>query len=168
MLRLVEPLFSLNNLWRTLTRVAFIIATLHVCSSSLGQIASPLYSIEPTQLKVINVDGSEIKLLTVVVSTQEDQRQGLMHVRHLPVNQSMLFLNQPPRPMSMWMKNTHISLDMWFVLPDLTIGHIVPHTVPFSLESVGFEKPVLAVVEVNAGLTKLLGISLGAKLEFEH
>jgi len=38
-----------------------------------------------------------------------------MFVRALPADQGMLFPVDPPRPMTMWMKNTLIPLDMLFI-----------------------------------------------------
>lgn len=135
-------------------------------ASLVGQLASPLYQLPTTSLTVHNVDGSVVHLQTVVVSTPQDMARGLMHVAHLPANLTMLFLHEPPRPASMWMKNTLISLDMWWIDTNLTIRHIANRTTPHSLDSIGFDEPVRAVVEINAGLSELLGVSPGARIEF--
>ncbi|MCY4130430.1 MAG: DUF192 domain-containing protein [Gammaproteobacteria bacterium] len=132
-----------------------------------GQLASPLFKNPQVPLVVHTVEGSKIYLKTVVVSTPEDLSQGLMHVRYLPANVTMLFLYERPRIASMWMKNTHIPLDMWWVDVNMTIRHIVHRTTPHSLESVAYDKPVRAVIEINAGLSRLLGISVGSKIEFD-
>ena len=64
----------------------------------------------------------------------------------------------------MWMKNTHVSLDMWFVDAQGRIEKVVTHTVPHSLSSIKSDTPVRAVIEVNAGLSTLLGVTPGAVL----
>lgn len=132
-----------------------------------GQLASPLYKNPQVPLVVRTVEGSTIYLKTVIVSKPEDLRQGLMHVRYLPANVTMLFLHERPRAASMWMKNTHVPLDMWWVDANMTIRHIVHRTTPHSLESIAYDKPVRAVIEINAGLSRLLGISVGSKIEFD-
>ena len=132
-----------------------------------GQLASPLYRNPQIPLVVHTVSGAEVHLKTVIVSKPEELMQGLMHVRHLPANVTMLFLYKRPRAASMWMKNTHIPLDIWWVDANMTIRHIVHHTTPHSLESIGYEKPIRAVIEINAGLSRLLGISVGSKVEFD-
>ena len=132
-----------------------------------GQFASPLFRYPEVPLIVHTTEGSTIFLKTVIVSKQEDLRQGLMHVRYLPANLTMLFLYQRPRTASMWMKNTLIPLDMWWVDANMTIQHIEHHTTPHSLESIAYDRPVRAVVETNAGLSQLLGISVGSKIEFK-
>ncbi|MCE2407639.1 MAG: DUF192 domain-containing protein [Pseudomonadales bacterium] len=131
-----------------------------------GQLASPLYRNPHVPMVVNTVDGATIHLKTVIVSKPEDLRQGLMHVRHLPTNVTMLFLYERPQTASMWMKNTRIPLDMWWVDTNSTIRHIEHHTTPHSLESISYPRPVRAVVEINAGLSRLLGISVGSKIEF--
>ncbi len=132
-----------------------------------GQLASPLFQNPQVPLVVHTVSGSEIHLKTVIVSKPEDLRQGLMYVKYLPANTTMLFLHQQPRTASMWMKNTYIPLDMWWVDANMTIRHIVHSTTPHSLESIAYDKPVRAVIEINAGLTRLLGISEGSRVEFD-
>ena len=159
------PQRGLISFRSTLKLVVVLVATLPTFLPS-AQVASPLYEIEPVPLKITTTDGSVVELQTVVVRSRAHQQQGLMNIRHLPINQSMLFLNQPPRRMSMWMKNTYVSLDLWFVLPNQTIGHIASRTEPLSLDSISYDQPVLAVIEVNAGLSRLLGVSPGAQVKF--
>lgn len=132
-----------------------------------GQLASPLYKNPQVPLVVHTQTGSKIYLKTVIISKPVDLRQGLMHVRYLPANVTMLFLYERPRTASMWMKNTNIPLDMWWVDANMTIRHIVHRTTPHSLESIAYDQPVRAVIEVNAGLSELLGIEIGAKIEFD-
>ena len=130
-----------------------------------AQLASPLHRLPTTDLLVHSTDGARVHFRTVVAQNLEDLRQGLMHVKHLPANQTMLFLYNPPRPASMWMKNTHISLDMWWLDAGWRIVHIESNTTPLSLASLSFDQPVRAVLETNAGLSKTLGISIGDRVE---
>lgn len=129
-----------------------------------AQVSSPLFSNPVSQLVVYNQDGSVIELRTVIVSRPQDMQRGLMYVDHMTPDLTMLFLHNQPRLASMWMKNTEIPLDMWFVEPNMRIGHIAHNTVPHSLESIAFYKPVRAVVEINGGLSRLLGITEGSRI----
>ena len=130
-----------------------------------GQLASLLFTKPQTSLAVHTVDGAVVRLKTVIVSEPAELRQGLMHVKHLPTNLTMLFMHEPPRRSSMWMKNTNISLDMWWVDTSLAIRHIAYNAKPHSLDSIGYDQPVRAVIEVNAGLSRMLGITEGARIE---
>lgn len=127
-----------------------------------GQINSPLYQRELESLSVRTIEGIKAHFEVVTVTTQADQAQGLMHVRHLPLNQGMVFSYSRAQVLSMWMKNTHISLDMWFVDAHGRITKVVTHTVPHSLTSIKSDTPVRSVIEVNAGLSSLLGVTKGA------
>lgn len=111
---------------------------------------------------VQTIDGLSAQFEVVTVSKQSDQAQGLMFVRHLPLDQGMVFSYTRNQVLSMWMKNTYVPLDMWFVDSRGQIQKVVSHTEPQSLESIKSDSPVRAVVEVNAGLSALLGVTTGA------
>ena len=64
----------------------------------------------------------------------------------------------------MWMKNTHISLDMLFIRMDGTISSIIPETVPFSRRTIFSREPVLAVLEIRGGTSERLGIVAGDRV----
>ena len=54
----------------------------------------------------------------------------------------MLFLFDPVRPVSFWMKNTLIPLDMLFIAPDGRIVRIAERTTPLSTDPVPSGQPV--------------------------
>jgi uncharacterized protein len=83
----------------------------------------------------------------------------------LPDGQGMLFDFSPEQNVSMWMKNTLIPLDMVFIAGDGTIRHIHANAVPHSTDTVPSEFPVRAVLEINGGSAKLLGIKPGDKVK---
>jgi uncharacterized protein len=93
--------------------------------------------------------------------TANQQQRGLMFVRQLPNDTGMLFVLDQPRPMSMWMKNTYIPLDMLFIDTAGRVSCIRADTVPHSEAIVGCEHPVKAVLEINAGQAKKRGINVG-------
>lgn len=126
-----------------------------------AQIDSPLYRHDPTPLRILNQDGSVIEMVTVVVSERADQARGLMFVRHLPINMSMLFLYPKPTRASFWMKNTYVSLDLVFIGVNNKILHIIQNAEPLSTQTRQSPTEVIAVLEVNAGLCQKLGIKMG-------
>jgi len=63
----------------------------------------------------------------------------------------MLFLFPTEEPLSFWMKDTPLPLDIIFLSADRTIVTIRKNTVPFSEASVPSDRPAKYVVEVNAG-----------------
>lgn len=101
-----------------------------------------------------------------VARTPNEQATGLMFRESLAPNVGMLFPHSPPRPASFWMKNTLIPLDMIFVRADGTIARIAVNTVPHSLEPVGVEEPVAAVLEIAGGRSIELGINEGDRVSW--
>ena len=99
-----------------------------------------------------------------LAETPAEQRRGLMHVREVPEGWGMLFLYKREREVSMWMKNTHVSLDMLFIRADGTIARIETNTRPLSLESISSGEPVNRVLELKAGSAKRWGVKPGDKL----
>jgi uncharacterized protein len=76
----------------------------------------------------------------------------------------MLFIYPAPQPISMWMKNTHIPLDMLFVAADGRVVTVVANTTPMSLKTIESGKAVTAVIELNAGTAARLHIAAGAQV----
>ncbi len=99
-----------------------------------------------------------------MASTPEEQAKGLMFRRHLPEGQGMLFDFHREQPTSFWMKNTYIPLDMIFIRGDGRILRIAENTVPLSEALVTSGGPVRAVLEVNAGTARKLGIAPGDRV----
>lgn len=97
---------------------------------------------------------------------RDQQRRGLMHVRHLPEFTGMLFVYRDSSIHSMWMKNTFIPLDMLFIRADGTVSSIATDTVPQSLKSISSIEPVNFVLELNAGMTERLHINTDSVVYF--
>jgi uncharacterized membrane protein (UPF0127 family) len=111
-------------------------------------------------------DGRKLKLDFQVwlADTPQRQAQGLMFVRSLPDMRGMLFVHEDPRPMSMWMKNTYIPLDMVFIDSKGRIQQIVEQTTPHSLALIQSKEPALAVLEIAGGEARRLGIHAGQQV----
>ncbi len=110
---------------------------------------------------VIRTEGKAHRFAVEVARTHREQSQGLMFRRRMAADAGMLFVYDPPRPVSMWMRNTYIPLDMIFIAPSGRISHIVERTVPLSTETVSSRGAVRAVLELNAGTAARLGIRPG-------
>ena len=107
---------------------------------------------------------ASILAVVEIADTDETRERGLMFRQRLPEGHGMLFDFGEPRPVSMWMKNTYIPLDMLFVRPDGTIAYIAENTVPKSLDTIGITEPVLAVIELAGGTARKKNIRSGDKV----
>ncbi|MXW53031.1 MAG: DUF192 domain-containing protein [Gammaproteobacteria bacterium] len=144
--------------------IVVVITSAFVLVPLAGQINSPLFLYEKSELVIETEDGATATFKVVVVTRSEDLAQGLMNVQFMPLDQGMVFLHSTKREVSMWMKNTHVSLDMWFVSETGLVTRVVSKTQPESTDLIRSGGPVLAVVEVNAGLSSLIGVTAGAQL----
>lgn len=76
----------------------------------------------------------------------------------------MLFDLDGQAMVSMWMKNTPLSLDMIFILDDGRISSIARETTPFSRRSISSLEPVRAVLEIGGGISDRLEIREGDRV----
>jgi len=79
----------------------------------------------------------------------------------LPDDRGMLFPYDSPQPLSFWMKNTVIPLDIIFIAPGGRIESIAAQTTPYSLDSVSSHGAAIAVLEIRGGLAAEIGIKPG-------
>ncbi len=98
----------------------------------------------------------------VEIADRADTRsQGLMFRKQLGAREGMLFFYDREQQISMWMRNTYISLDMVFIKQDGSVHRIQENTEPFSEEVILSGDAVLAVLEVKAGTAKEIGLRPG-------
>lgn len=98
--------------------------------------------------------------------TPEEQMQGLMWREDLCDNCGMLFVLEPERAQSMWMKDTPTSLDMFFIDKYGTIVELHKNTVPFQTHpTYSTKKKVKYVLEMKAGFADRAGLKRGMRLD---
>jgi uncharacterized protein len=123
--------------------------------------AAQAAKLEPLEI----VTKSGVQSFTVeMATTEEEKTTGLMYRKELPDGRGMLFDFSPPQEVSMWMKNTFISLDMIFIRADGTILRIAENTEPQSTRIIPSRGLVTAVLEVIAGTAKKYGIEPGDRV----
>ena len=116
-------------------------------------------------LTIVTRDGQRHLFQVEVAGNNAERAQGLMYRRSMAADRGMLFDFERVEPVSMWMQNTYLSLDMLFVRPDGTIARIAANTEPLSTRTIPSGEPVLAVLELNAGTAARLGIRAGDRIE---
>lgn len=114
---------------------------------------------------VIETGGRELKFEIDLATNDAERAHGLMFRKSLGPYEGMLFDFYQEHPVSFWMKNTLIPLDMIFIAADGTIRHIHSNAVPLSTETIPSQYPVRGVLEINGGSAKLLGIKVGDKVK---
>jgi hypothetical protein len=99
-----------------------------------------------------------------LAANDEERARGLMYRRELPQEHGMLFDFEREQDVSMWMRNTYVSLDMIFIRADGSIRRIAERTEPMSERIISSGGPVRAVLEVAGGTAKKLGIAPGDRV----
>ena len=111
---------------RLMTSLAAASAVLAIlCANPLARAASvqPLEIATKSGVQVFSVE---------MATTEEEKRTGLMYRKELADGKGMLFDFNPEQEISMWMKNTYVSLDMIFIRADGRILRIAENTEPLS------------------------------------
>ena len=115
-------------------------------------------------LKIATPDAQLHKIDVWIADNDARRQRGLMFVEHLADDAGMLFIYPQPQPISMWMKNTHLSLDMLFVSANGRVDSIAENTKPMSTDTISSKGNVLAVIELKAGTAARLKIRPGAQV----
>jgi uncharacterized membrane protein (UPF0127 family) len=113
---------------------------------------------------VVATAKREIKFEVELATNDTERARGLMYRKQLGPYEGMLFDFYQEMPVSFWMKNTLIPLDMVFIAADGTVKHVHANAVPLTIDPVPSRFPVRAVLEINGGSAALLGIKPGDKV----
>jgi uncharacterized protein len=110
--------------------------------------------------------GRALNFDVELATTPHERAYGLMFVESLPTDQGMLFLFEEAAPRNFWMRNTLISLDMIFISDDGEIINIAERAIPGDERpgQYGSDGPASAVLEINGGLSALIGIRPGDRV----
>jgi len=96
-----------------------------------------------------------------VVDTPKARARGLMFRKSMPADHGMLFEFKTEGPISMWMKNTYIPLDMVFIGRDGRVVGVAADAEPFSERIIASPEPAYAVLELNAGAARRISLAPG-------
>ncbi len=144
-----------GRLMMSLAAVSVVLVTL--CANPAARAASvqPLEIATKSGVQVFSVE---------MATTEEEKTQGLMYRKELPDGKGMLFDFSPEQQISMWMKNTYISLDMIFIRADGRILRIAENTEPLSTKIISSGGLAKGVLEVIAGTAQKYGIQPGDRV----
>lgn len=118
---------------------------------------------------------SELKTATLTVGTKEievwlmdtasKRQEGMMFLRDAEVkpNQGMLFVFTEPQPMSFWMKNTLIPLDIAYIEKSGRVLNTLAMK-PLDLNGHPSKGAALYALEMKQGAFRRLGIKTGVKI----
>lgn len=132
---------------------------------ALGLGAATLLSASAGSVGTLVTRAGEQTIDIEVADTPDKREYGLMNRQSMSADAGMLFDFQIDRPVSMWMKNTYIPLDMVFMDAKGTVTHIAVNAKPLSLDVIDSGGPVRYVLELNGGASARFGLKVGDRLE---
>ena len=118
----------------------------------------------PRSSLVIAAGERDIKFDVELALDDAHRSHGLMFRKKLGPYEGMLFDFFMEMPVSFWMKNTLIPLDMLFIAADGHILNIAERTIPQTETPVPSAGPIKAVLELNGGTSQRLGIKPGDRV----
>jgi len=135
--------------------VALAVAAAGIVGSALAAGETTLEIVSRTGVHAFSVE---------LASNDAERSRGLMFRKELPEGRGMLFDFDKEQPVSFWMHNTYVSLDMIFIRGDGRILRIAENTEPMSDRLIPSGGPVRAVLEVVGGTAHKLGIEAGDRV----
>jgi uncharacterized membrane protein (UPF0127 family) len=135
-----------------------------------GAAAAPAFAQSPAGVTFertpleIESGGRRHRFTVEMADTDERRTLGLMHRRSMAPDAGMLFDFKRDGPVSMWMRNTFIPLDMLFMDRAGLVRHIHERAVPLSEAIIESGGAVRAVLELNGGTVQRLGLKVGDRL----
>ena len=108
---------------------------MHCCTAILVvlTLAGPLSAATECADDRVDIRGDWGKAVfsVEIADTLAERSKGLQFREQLPQFSGMLFLFEEVRPVSFWMKNTPLPLDMIFISESGTVTGIHPNATPF-------------------------------------
>jgi uncharacterized membrane protein (UPF0127 family) len=149
--------------------IALLIVLAAALSPACAQ--TPAAPFQPEQLRgferdtlVIQRSNGRDQFRIWLAETPAQHQQGLMWIQRLPPDYGMLFLQPEVSPMTMWMKNTFVPLDMVFFDERGRILRIHERAVPQSEAFINSEVEVAGVLEILGGEARRRGLRIGDRL----
>ena len=121
---------------------------------------------EPVPLTVVSKDSKHVFQIERAISLDQ-QARGMMFRESMDPDSGMLFESDEPKIATIWMKNTPLPLDIIFVRSNGKILKIEHMAQPYKLRSASSEAIVAAVLELQGGRSKELGIMPGDLIQHE-
>lgn len=144
------------QLWLGVLALCMLLVTPLAAMAQQGAKVEPLTLVSQSGRHVFQVE---------VMRNDAQRAQGLMFRRNMAADHGMLFDFEREAPVAMWMKNTYLPLDMIFIDRRGRIVNIAENTEPLSERTIPSARPVLAVLELNAGTARRLRLKAGDQVE---
>jgi hypothetical protein len=114
------------------------------------------------QVEIRLESGGLVRFSVEVADEPAERAKGLMFREEMATASGMIFFYERPQQAVFWMKNTLIPLDMIFADAAGVVKHVHANAIPHDETGIDGGTEILAILEINGGLAKKLGITAGA------
>lgn len=123
-------------------------------------------SVAASPVVVLDAGGRAVPIRVELATTEEQRERGLMYRNRLEPESGMLFVFDRDAPLTFWMKNTFIPLDMIFIGSDRKIVGIVANATPETETPRHVEGLSRYVLEISGGMSERWGVTAASTVEF--
>ncbi|MCZ4353648.1 DUF192 domain-containing protein [Roseovarius aestuarii] len=109
-------------------------------------------------------DWGQARFSIELADDEAERATGLMNREYMPKSAGMLFVYPEAKRVSFWMKNTLIPLDMIFIDSAGVVQKIHSNATPHDTTPILGGDGIKAVLEINGGLSRLMGIKPGSHI----
>lgn len=128
--------------------------------------ANPNRIYQLTDLEKVKIKINEHEFMAWVMDTNSKRQEGMMFLKNedFKDNEAMIFVFKEPQPLSFWMRNTLVDLDIAYVSDR---KRIINTTTMKALDETGrpSNAPAKYAIEFRAGLLRKLGIRAGMTVQ---
>jgi uncharacterized protein len=118
-----------------------------------------------TGLRTVTMRLGDRDFQLEVADTPDRQRDGLMFRKTMPANHGMIFVFPVERPLTFWMRNTFIPLDVVFVNVQRQVVAIKPGRPLDERTSISSDAPASYAIELNRGAAAAAGLKVGDRID---
>ncbi|MGY9006317.1 MAG: DUF192 domain-containing protein [Alphaproteobacteria bacterium] len=115
----------------------------------------------------VRSDGIQHRFTVEIAKNEPQRRQGLMYRPSLAPDRGMLFIYGREQKINMWMANTLIPLDMFFINDFGGITYIHERAAPGSKRIISSSRKASYVLELIGGSASRLGIKPGDRVIYK-
>jgi len=126
----------------------------------VAALAAPGAASDLERLRIVTASGTH-EFQVEIANDDASRERGLMYRRYMPADRGMLFEFEREAPVSFWMKNTYIPLDMIFISRGGVVKNVVANAEPLSERVIPSGPPCTAVLELNGGTAAAIGLKVG-------
>jgi len=157
------PLLAAQLNFRFYALLASLVLALALGGVAQAGESAPVGEGPVERLEIVTASGSHV-FEAEMARTSEQRMQGLMYRQSMPENHAMLFDFQVEDKVMMWMRNTYMSLDMVFVSHKGRVVWVAVDAEPLSERIIASPRPAYAVIELNAGAARAIGLKVGDRV----